>query len=306
MLRTAGLAPGDDPSAAAWVLFPGEPSAWSPGARPPPDLPVFTVLDVPSDARRLPAAQRDANIFFLSYRRADAERIARQLHQALTRHGFEVFLDDFSVPRGVDFQAHREDALSEVDLVLLLVSRRIDESRWVEREIDLAVGRGVGVCALRLPNAPELWRWWSRFDADQRHRVFARDLSGRGDDRRLKARVLPEVVAAVHRARGPAILRRVTHLLRWAHRRLDLEPGVGLGDLSRNGRLVGRAFPFRPRLPELDALRTATDAAPLQVVYPEAAPRSPAAGALRWFGELSDAAPGYSACQLHAIDGRLR
>ena len=41
---------------------------------------------------------------FLSYRRIEAEGLALQLRRQLTDRQFDVFLDRFSVPPGVDFQ----------------------------------------------------------------------------------------------------------------------------------------------------------------------------------------------------------
>jgi TIR domain-containing protein len=94
---------------------------------------------------------RRARRAFISYRRAESTAVAEQLHDALERRRYEVFLDTFSVNYGLDFQSVLWDTLARTDLVVLLNTRTAFDSQWVEQEICRANVCGLGVLQLLWP-----------------------------------------------------------------------------------------------------------------------------------------------------------
>jgi hypothetical protein len=105
---------------------------------------------------------------FLSYRREDAGYVAGLLAERL-RQAFgpgSVFMDVDTIPLGVDFRAHVQEAVARCDVLLALVgdgwltTRRIDDPGDLVRvEIETALARGIPVVPVlvgkaRMP-APE-------------------------------------------------------------------------------------------------------------------------------------------------------
>jgi hypothetical protein len=90
---------------------------------------------------------------FLSYRRIEAEGLALQLRRQLTDRQFDVFLDRFSVPPGVDFQERLTQELADKSFVLLLETRTAQNSDWVQWEVSYAIDHHVPVLALSLPGS---------------------------------------------------------------------------------------------------------------------------------------------------------
>jgi hypothetical protein len=129
----------------------------------PPELRVKNVAfwhtDVESEVlpgvfQRTGLAPEDYRIF-ISYIRRDTTELAEQLHDALTRQGFAVFVDRFSVPVGVDFQERLTQELTDRGMVLLLHSAGLGNSPWVEYEIATATKYRLGLYVLRLPGVAE-------------------------------------------------------------------------------------------------------------------------------------------------------
>lgn len=109
---------------------------------------------LPGVFQRMGLAPEDYRIF-ISYIRRETTELAEQLHDALTREGFSVFVDRFSVPVGVDFQERLMQELTDKGMVLLLHSAGLGNSTWVEAEIAIATQYRLGLYVLRLPGVPE-------------------------------------------------------------------------------------------------------------------------------------------------------
>lgn len=99
---------------------------------------------------RLWLPRRERRVF-ISYRRADATRIAHQLFEAMQHLGFQVFLDTASIGVGEDFQEQLWWWLTDADLLILLASPRIGQSDWTRREVEYAKGAAVGMLQVRWP-----------------------------------------------------------------------------------------------------------------------------------------------------------
>jgi hypothetical protein len=89
---------------------------------------------------------------FISYRRLETQPLADQLFDALTHEGFDVFVDRFTVPPGVDFQMRLDQELADKSMVILLESHGVPESKWTQHEIDFAKRYRLGLASLKMPD----------------------------------------------------------------------------------------------------------------------------------------------------------
>jgi hypothetical protein len=103
---------------------------------------VLSAAGVTSDAHRI----------FISYRRLETQPLAEQLFSELNQHGFDVFLDRFSVPAAAQFQRRLHQELAEKSMVLLLESDRFKESTWTIEEICYCKQYGLGLYAFTMPH----------------------------------------------------------------------------------------------------------------------------------------------------------
>lgn len=98
---------------------------------------------------RLARAQRQV---FISYRRSESAGVAHQLFHELNERGFRVFLDTASVDAGADFQKALWGRMADVDLVVLLDTKKALDSTWVHQELNRAHDLGMGVVQLIWPD----------------------------------------------------------------------------------------------------------------------------------------------------------
>ena len=101
---------------------------------------------------RLLLARRDRKVF-LSYRRADSERIADALQHRMALRKHDVFLDVIEIPFGTDAQERVHAALTDADVVLLLASPNMESSQWVMEEVTLARSANVPLLVALWPEA---------------------------------------------------------------------------------------------------------------------------------------------------------
>jgi TIR domain len=187
---------------------------------------ALSAADVTSDAHRL----------FISYRRLETQPLAEQLFSELARHGFEVFLDRFSVPAAAQFQRRLHHELAEKSMVLLLESDRFGDSKWTSEEIAYCKQYRLGLFSLRMPNgavpdaSPEepdrkkSTRKLAGVDDDLRKTLnagdfekgdYPKEIPGEGADKPymqwgpLTAVALPQVVEEIKRRHDQAQLRRL-------------------------------------------------------------------------------------------------
>jgi hypothetical protein len=87
---------------------------------------------------------------FISYRRSDAEPVARALEAYLWTQRCRSFLDTVQIPGGTVVQQKIMDALHKKDFVLFLDSPDAKDSEWVRAEILEAFLQRIPVAAVRL------------------------------------------------------------------------------------------------------------------------------------------------------------
>ncbi len=91
---------------------------------------------------------------FVSYRRKESQEMADQLFDAMSRRGFQLFLDRFSGTAGRLFPQEIAEELAERDVVVLIETPNILQSRWTKWEVAFARRYRLGLLALQWPGAP--------------------------------------------------------------------------------------------------------------------------------------------------------
>jgi hypothetical protein len=110
----------------------------------------------------LPDVLRSASIgrrhyrLFISYRRADAQALADQLHDEFTHVGFRVYLDRFHGSVGRAFPRQIAEELVDAGCVLLLESASILSSPWTLAEVAFARLYRLGLVAIEMPKGVRL------------------------------------------------------------------------------------------------------------------------------------------------------
>lgn len=134
---------------------------------------------------------------FLSYFRNESTPLAVQLHTALAQARFDVFLDRFTVPPGVDFQKRLEEDLGDKAFLVLIESPGLRSSPWVEHEIAYAHAHRIGILAVTLPGtaAAELV---PSIDEAFRVRFDADDVLATGELKEIAMKRLLERVEIAH------------------------------------------------------------------------------------------------------------
>jgi TIR domain len=167
--------------------------------------------------QRVGLAPEDSRLF-ISYVRRDTMAVADQLFHALTEEGFDVFLDRFSVPVGVQFQERLMQDISDKAMVVLLNSQHVaagpDQSAWVEQEISKIKIYRLGLLELCFPKGLKR----TDLDPDYSSEVKAEDLEPAGPDyaagslKFTKAK-LADVVGQIKLVHGRALHRRRNALI---------------------------------------------------------------------------------------------
>jgi hypothetical protein len=91
---------------------------------------------------------------FISYKRTESAAVAQQLYHALDERTFDVFLDTLSVRPAEQFQEQLWHRMTDSDVVILLYTKSVHLSGWVEKEIERANGMKITVVQLIWPGVP--------------------------------------------------------------------------------------------------------------------------------------------------------
>lgn len=93
---------------------------------------------------------------FISYRRAETEEAAKQLHIELVNNGYNAFLDTCDIPIAADFQGELKQRLSDCSVLILLESKEFFESKWTNEEFDTANSLRVEILSIKWPEVKTL------------------------------------------------------------------------------------------------------------------------------------------------------
>ena len=204
--------------------------------------------------RMLGLAEFDRKVF-LSYVRKDSSSLATQLHTALAQRQYDVFLDRFSVPPGIDFQKRLDQDLGDKAFVVLFESENVQESRWVEHEVSYALSHAISILAVTLPGLAKR-HLVPAIDDSFRVRLDARDLDGKSSE--LNKGGLRKILDRIEWAHARALRRRRKKLIGSLHKSLELT-GHDLAPVEewtvlaeKNGdRRIYSVTPRRPRPKDL-------------------------------------------------------
>lgn len=94
---------------------------------------------------------------FISYSKRD-RTIARRLHAALETAGLRTWMDANNLQAGERLTANIEAAIADASCAVVLLSPHANESKWVQKEVELAVSLEKPVFLVSLRNiAPAEW-----------------------------------------------------------------------------------------------------------------------------------------------------
>jgi hypothetical protein len=85
---------------------------------------------------------------FVSYARRDGTVLADRVFDLLARARFDVFLDRFRLPPGVDFLQRIQDEILDKAMVVVIETPAALASHWVREEVNFAIARGLGIVAV--------------------------------------------------------------------------------------------------------------------------------------------------------------
>ncbi len=88
---------------------------------------------------------------FVSYRRVESRAASLQLHDMLTAHGFDVFLDTHDIRPGDPFQDVLWHRLVDSDVMVMLDTPTYFDSRWTRQEIGRARAKEIQVLRVIWP-----------------------------------------------------------------------------------------------------------------------------------------------------------
>ncbi len=86
---------------------------------------------------------------FISYSSKQYE-IAKTVFDYLTRNGISCWMAPDSIPIGSDYQEEIPIALSNISSLILLLTKDVEESRWVKKEVGTAVGANKKILPIQL------------------------------------------------------------------------------------------------------------------------------------------------------------
>lgn len=177
---------------------------------------------------------------FITYKRDETSPLAEQVFDALTHENFDVFLDRFRVPPGVDFQRRLSQELSDKSMVLVLESPSILASQWTVYEILFAWLHRLGIAAIHVPGGQPV----PGLTSSRRFSIGSSQLSRSGT---LLDPDLQLVVDFIKRQHGVALSRKKA-LLRQNLSDALLYAGIFRHTVSSNGLLQIEAIaPANPK-----------------------------------------------------------
>lgn len=242
-----GSGPVSMPSwAAGWktlAILPGSAQVQAATLLPPPlsaSVASFwqhSIREVVADVLAAAGVTPEWPRIFISYKRSETQGLANQLFHALAAAQFDVFLDHYRIPAGVELLARIRQELADKTMVLLLESAQLLSSRWTRLEVRTAQALRLGLFGVTVPGGVPVPGLGGR----RRALVTAADFSG-GRFRRgavLKAAPLKRLIAAVRTQHDRAAVERRRQITRSMQDALLLR-GIHAQHFDAAGRLCVR------------------------------------------------------------------
>ncbi|QQZ30095.1 toll/interleukin-1 receptor domain-containing protein [Thiothrix subterranea] len=98
---------------------------------------------------------------FISYAQDEShgQRLAKEVQQQLHEQGFRVFRDETGVIAGMQWVKEIESQLKASQLVVLVVSSKVQHSEWVFAEFQMARNMGIPVVPVLAEVLPDMPLW---------------------------------------------------------------------------------------------------------------------------------------------------
>jgi len=181
----------------------------------PSEASIFNAMPTndPSAALKIAAATAEClgllpsrRRVFLSYRRDESTPVALQLHAALSKAQFDVFLDTHEIRPGAVFQNSLMHSLSDCDVLVMLDTPKYVDSKWATMELLRA--NELNCAVLRLG--------WPSVVTDRRFTFTDQIALSRmhfTDRRKLRAVRIQRVVDSIEQLRSKSVAVRQAKLL---------------------------------------------------------------------------------------------
>lgn len=98
---------------------------------------------------------------FISYKRDEASAYAAELAKRLSASDFRCFLDSVDAPPGAPLTSTIRRALRHSKTLVLIVTPRLRESEWIERELEIFAGFGRDIIPIRLGVTDDVIQSWT-------------------------------------------------------------------------------------------------------------------------------------------------
>jgi len=226
---------------------------------------------------------------FVSYRREDGLAMARQLADRLAADGIQTFLDERSIAKGARFDEEIAYRLDDADVVVVLATPKLEQSKWAQREIAFANRSSIALLVVDCGHVENAHPLVLAAMPDQRFRPWHALPQSELDE--LHEHDLERLLGALYAMRVSGIARRIQSLVPAAEATLKrmyprgaVVHGADLGELVESGSgTTLRVLPFRPTVESMWRARPAVpNLASVGFVYPENLARDARVRALRW------------------------
>jgi TIR domain len=224
-----------------------------------------TPAEITPDIFRTAGLISDDYRVFISYRQDDGRHHADRLFGALTRRGFDVFLDRARIAVGRSIPRRIQEELAHKSVLLVLETPNARRSTWVRQEVGIAIANRIGILAVHFPGGAKLGFLSDR----RRHSLQPGDLRCVGSLNTLTGEALDQICDRVAQVQDFTLVRRRYQMSRALSKAL-LYPTQGGPAPITNQRITPKgcldvvpnwtptavcSVRLTPRLPEIDDFR---------------------------------------------------
>lgn len=151
---------------------------------------IATTISRTIISRMQPTLSKDNMKLFLSHRRLDGEEIAANFYREFKARAENVFRDLIDIRVGEDAQEVIEENLRASDAVIFLDTPRVGESKWVEKELNMALSLNLPIVWVKI-GADESRIQINTRPADKPHFIYS-DLEEL--ERKIEPSLIDEII----------------------------------------------------------------------------------------------------------------
>lgn len=148
-------------------------------------------------SRAQPTLTKNRLRLFLCHRREDGEGLARKIDQNLSSRHEYVFRDLVNIQNGEVAQTKIENELEKADILVFIDTPKAGESEWIQRELELALGRKIPIVWIKIENQISRAKLPTP-PADNPHLVIRADQVDQIDINSISDRILSQAFVLAH------------------------------------------------------------------------------------------------------------